>query len=61
MSDLTEAEIYARMIDAFRTAGGCARQMAHSRKSERWLKIANLSESIIDAATKLAVKRQIHN
>jgi hypothetical protein len=57
MSDLTEVEIYTRMIESIRAAAGCAQQLAHMRKDARWLKVRDAFEAAITRMTALATKR----
>ena len=57
MTDLTEAEVYLRLIEAFKTASGCARQLAHMRREERFLTISKTMEMIQGKATSLATRR----
>lgn len=57
MSEPTEAEILARFIDAMRTAEGCARQMGHSRKDQRWIKVCGLLTEVQTKAALLAASR----
>lgn len=57
MSDLTEHEIYTRLIDSLKSASGCAQQMAHMRKDPRWLKVRNALEIASTKVTQLAIGR----
>lgn len=58
MSDhITEAEVYLRLIESFKTASGCARQLAHMRKESRFLSISRTLESLTDVATQVATRR----
>lgn len=57
MSDLTEAEVYLRLIESFKIASGCARQLAHMRREERFLTISKALEMMSGKATALATRR----
>lgn len=57
MSDLTEKEVYTRMIESIRTAAGCAQQLAHLRGEMRWLAVRNALEQAIERITLLAIRK----
>lgn len=57
MTDTTDKEIYMRLIDALKTAGGCAQQLAHSRKDERWLWVRDIMEVAVNKVALLATRR----
>lgn len=57
MSELTEQEIYMRLIDAIKTAEGCAQQLAHLRRDERWLSVRTVLESARSRITLLAMRK----
>lgn len=57
MSDLTERDVYLRLIDAIRTAAGCAQQLAHLRKDLRWLRVRDVLEGMVNRLALLAARK----
>lgn len=57
MSEFTETEVYARLIDAVKTAEGCAQQLAHLRKDARWLSVRTVFENARQRITLLAMRK----
>lgn len=57
MNEPTEAEIYARLIDALKIAEGCMTQLAHKRKDERWIMARRVFEAGREKIIALALRR----
>lgn len=53
-TSMTEVELLARYMDLMKQAEDCCRGLAHSRKDERWLKLARLHDEIRNKTILLA-------
>lgn len=60
MSDLSESEIYLKLLDSIRKAEGCSTQMAFHRGDVRWTKIATKFHEMLTLVTKLATGKPPH-
>ncbi len=58
---MTEHESLERIVEGLKQAEGGARQMAHHRKDERWLKIAHQFENARRYAIAVSLRTIILN
>ena len=57
MSEPTEAEVLLRLVDAAKTAAGCAWQMTHMQQNTNWLIFRDLLEQVAQDAVVLATAK----
>lgn len=57
MNELSEKEVYTRLIESVRVAEECCRQLAHLRGDIRWLRVSGLFNTAREKVTALALGR----